>query len=366
MREQKKKKSNIRLYILFTVVFLILYIFIFPGETDREVFLRPFKAVALSPEEVNSRISAEAPASAFEIGGKFGYITPEMDLMYLDTSMYGLALTSYGFINYSKIPEFLVVQDKRGEMVSTITTKDYPFQKNDKLFLISPDRTRLTRWDHEKQRKIWEQQFGMVLTSFDVGENLTLVGCVDGAIKVFNPQGEDIFQYEDKRSRIPVVLGLALSESEEIFAAIMGRGPQYISVFRKKEDTYVQSYTIDLTEDFTRRPFMRFSEDEKSLFFEGQDEEGHTRLKMLSLKDKKIETLPFKGEIIAFSPQAIEGLYPIIIKSDQGMRFIMFSKNREIYIDTEFSGSQIFFKHIEDTFYLGIDDTIVRLDWKEG
>ncbi len=123
---------------------------------------------------------------------------------------------------------------------------------------------------------------GMFSTTFDISSktNIIIIGYINGNIKIFNENLEELWFKKFSDSRINIVKKVSASSKGNYFAVLSGLEPECLNILNKN-GTPEFKY---LTGENRRRPVeMKFSGNEKYLI-----EESEMGFRLYSLKKKKL------------------------------------------------------------------------------
>jgi hypothetical protein len=112
------------------------------------------------------------------------------------------------------------------------------------------------------------------MTCLSVQGDLLLVGLLNGSLDLLNRQGSPVFEYAPAGSRIPVVVGCAVSPDGSRIASVTGIDPQVLTVLRRQGTQFSAVETAGLPDALRREVRLGFSPDARLLFVEGQGRAG--------------------------------------------------------------------------------------------
>ncbi len=259
------KKRTFAALILAAVV---LYIFLFPIPLKGEMAFVP---------RWNTLIDSEYEESA---GGIFPFIMPDLlgrpvlgfvgmdgELVYREPVFYKAAIFRDGFINYSQAGGSLVLQDKEGDVLSTLDSDGFPLLIDNWFLIVSRDRKgiSLVEWDGEI---LWKHHFGSVITAMDLNNEGLLLGFLNGDVVCISKAGKLIFK---QQHRDDVIYAAALANVNGGFAVITGLSPQKLSLYSFHEDDVNLLWESELETEYRTTRTLGFSLDNKSIYFEAPD-----------------------------------------------------------------------------------------------
>jgi hypothetical protein len=297
-----KEKRKIKGTLIYTLILLILYLLLFPFPSGREITVRPKNIHYLPAQTSNTnKVRKKEGINWFRNGVYFGYVDNDGNVIYKATLNYNITLSHKGFINYSSIQDenqSLVFLSPYGEFISSFMKPGYPlFSSNgERLFLIKTNATGFREITLEGEY-LWEAHFASIITGFSANRDFIAVGLLNGILKLFNRGGECIYTLGPGRSRLSVIYGCAVSHRGRTIAAVYGIDPQHIIIVEKDGLKFSTPYYRDMNTDFRRPVILRFSYDDKFLFYEGRG-----RLHILDVNAHRFFDLSLPGKLIDVCP----------------------------------------------------------------
>jgi len=287
----RKKKS--RLWIAVPFLLLPLYLFFFPRPVGRETFLRPVWRLDLRLEVAEGK-TVEAGVFPFRVGKRFGYVTHDGRLLYGATARHQVALSEKGFINYGSRPDHVVFMDPGGGFEFSVQSYGYPLLDagGEALYSVNTDLGGLKRLGPDGEI-LWQGEFSAPITSAALRGEECLVGLLDGRAVLYGPAGETLFRIDPSGSRIPVILGTALSVTGTA-ALVSGIDPQKLVL--AQGERFETQRVVELASDFRREVALRFGPDGRFLYVEQENE-----LMMFEPARERIARLPLPGRLKSLS-----------------------------------------------------------------
>ena len=215
----KKKRAA---SVFFTAVLLIiLYFVLFPYPMGRELVAKPAWSLDLSSlppgastpaARGGNQAGAPGPVFPFQLGGLFGYLASDGTLVRAERTLFGVALSETGSINYTRVGTDWIVLDPQGQRRLSFSGNGYPVLSADgsRMFVVNSDLTGVLEVDGNGETT-WSREFPAIITSMSIQGDYLLVGLLNGAIQLLNRHGAPVFQGSLGGSRIAVVYGCAVS-----------------------------------------------------------------------------------------------------------------------------------------------------------
>ncbi len=360
---RRKKSKGL---ILFAFVFLIFYIFLFPGLSGKELYLKP---VWVRDLEDGVGKGSEQPVFAFKMGQHFGYADLEGRIHYLDRVLYGVALAENGFINFPRITDNFVFQNTLGGFEFSFQSSGYPLLEGsgETLYMVTTDLSGIRQYSLEWDL-IWSFEFSSAITSVSLDGRRCLLGLLDGRAKLIEPHGGITYEYSPEGApgggRIPVILATALRGRQ--MALISGIDPQSLLLIGRKGGEFSYIHREILESDFRRELILQFSKDGRHLVFE---QDG--RVGLFDLARRRMHYISLPGRLFSLS----SSLGMLALSSTNGDLFhlkIVATPDRVIYdrtfepsVDFHGSGKGLFLNLIDNHLIIGQNGALMRIDISE-
>ncbi len=357
MAPANRKKRPAR--VLFTALLLIvLYFLLFPYPLGRELTARPAWAVTV-PEAAPPAPAGKATAVApFQLGDRFGYVRSDGAVVYSAKALYRVALSETGFVNYTRLGTDWILQDTAGERVLAFSGNGYPFLSPDgaRILNVKSDLSGLIELDRNGG-VLWSRDFPALMTTASLRGDSLLVGLLNGSLLLLNRQGSPVFETAPAGSRIPVIMGSAVTPDGSLIAAVSGIDPQALTVLRRQGSGYAALARIALSSDFRREIRMSFSPDARYLLLEGEAGPG-----LFDPVTSTVSWTPLRGTLAGMSfPGA--GRYAAFAARDGGRAALVVESPRGMAICREpFAARELSLGTLEGQLLLAWDGKLLRID----
>ncbi|MCA1754928.1 MAG: PQQ-like beta-propeller repeat protein [Spirochaeta sp.] len=346
---------------------LLLYLALFPRPLGPELIVTVEEGITLQ-DAAPSSVGAVAPLFPFQLGPNFGYIAAGGELVFMDSIQGGVALSPEGFINYSTVSETHVYQDGYGRIQQVIQASGYPVLRAGRVFVIGPGGAQLSEWN-ETGARIWEREFGSLITAFDATNTSIVVGLVSGELVFLNEAGNEIQRYRSRRSRVPVIYGLHVDESESQVALVSGLDPQVLTVLEFEDERYAPRFEHELHSELREPVQVRFLESAGRLVLEQVDSVGSSSLLSLRRDGREAAELSLPGRLHSLlEPGEIPVLVALAEDSQTlvGFELLFWAGADRIAARIPFDADVSFLGDgPEGSFLLGIDARVLQLRLEE-
>jgi hypothetical protein len=347
--------------VALAVVLGLLYLLLFPVLSGREGYFKPGWARAIPGAEPPAPAAGGERASWFKAGRWFGYVRPDGKLLYAGETLYGVALSDTGFVNYPKVAENFVFQDPEGRFRFGIRSFGYPIldEQGERLYSISTGLNELSRLDRDGE-PLWSEGFFAPITSLALHQEECVVGLLDGTLKLIDRQGRILQEFAAEGSRVPVILGCALSPDGHRLAVVSGIDPQRLSLLARRGGPFSVEQALELGSDFRRGVFVRFSADGR--FLASEAAEG---LALLDLGRGRPGRLSLPGRLLALDSSA-SGIWAVGARAGEGSQLQLLRPLASVLYSRELAAGQLFLRFVGDSLIIGLPATLLRVDYLEG
>ena len=302
--------------------------------------------------------AAGSTAAAFQLGGTFGYITGDGGLLHAEKTLFRVALAETGFINYTRLGTDWLLQDRNGKRVLSFSGHGYPLLSGDgkRIFNVKTDLTGIIESDKAGE-PLWDRDFPSMMTSISLRGESLLVGLLNGTLLLLGRQGSPLFEYAPGESRIPVILGDAVSGDGALLAAVSGIDPQYLTVMRRGGSTFARLSKTALSSDFRREVRMSFSPDSRFLMLEGERSTG-----LYDPASRRLSWVSLRGTVAGMSFPG-RGQYAALAARDGPLaELCIVGPFTAPILRESFPAHELSLGEVDGQLLMGIDDRLLRID----
>ena len=339
-------------------ILLIIYLLLFPHPGGKESIVRPIWAKELVPG-ARAPANTDAPTWYFRAADSFGYADLQGNLYYLGQTLHNLSLSDIGFINYGRVPDHVVFMNPRGEFQFSVKSYGYPLLESSGqvLYSINTDRGGLKRIDNEGE-VLWSMSFPTPIATVALAGEECLLGLLDGRALLVGAEGDVLYQHTPEGSRIPVLLGTAVSADRNHIALISGIDPQTLTVVERRSEEFVPDFMQSLGSDFRREVRVSFSPDARFLFYEVEDGLG-----VLDVRKKSSGRLRTSGvlESMDSGPEFTVAAFQLA----RGSKLLIFRPLSSVLLSREIAAEGVYVKVLGSSLILGFDGVLLRCDLSE-
>jgi hypothetical protein len=334
---------------------------------QKELLLVPVWSRSLSAAPVAPASGPAAPASGpatkspipFSLGDRFGYFTADGSILFAQPNAYGVAQAPDAFATYDRLSEGFTIKSPAGADIARVSALGYPFFAAGRRFLIGPDQATVSELA-ENGTTVWTYRFPSVVTAFDASPPLAVFGLMDGTIVGLDGKGAAVLDFAPGGSRIAGVYGVAASPDGLLVAAITGADKQRLVVLEKRSAAYRVTYHRYLSSDYRRPAAIAFSGDGQRLFYESPSGVG------VYDRSSRSETVVSVPAVSRLGQTTRDG-HLMVFLSGRGdaKRLVLTALPDRRVVDLSFKARLAFAIAAGDSLFVGLDDSIVRMDLKE-
>jgi len=158
---------------------------------------------------------------------------------------------------------------------STVTETEIFPSKNGRSFTVRPDQQGVSELGPDGRTVLWTREFGSILTTSSVAQELSAWGFLDGKVQILDRDGKILRglnpQLDGVASAHPCVYALAISNRGEALAMLYGISPQYFLVYERKDGFYSLVLSLKLDADLRTAQSGAFSGDAETVLMKTAD-----------------------------------------------------------------------------------------------
>jgi hypothetical protein len=352
-----QKKNRIKIFIIFLI--FIVYFLAAARPVPRETVLthKWIKSLALNPQagytqgENDSANGADSAPSfsdtpvPFTLGSRFGYVDSLGQFVINRTMINDVYLSPGMWTEYGAEPENITINNILDDTKINIENpRGYPVLLDDRVFILGSEQNSLSQIAEGGNIR-WTYEFGAPLTCIDAAFGLVVTGSLDGAVDVFNSNGERIFYFEPGGSRYSVILGCAISKNGSYIGVVCGIEQQRFLVFERYGSAggeYKIIYHEFLGSGFRRPVYILFVDDDRRIVFERSGGIG-----CYTIKSRRGIFIPLDGRITAVDGSGDQGIFFLITShpgQEKRLNGIQFPKEGLLRFTEGFGQDSVFLK----------------------
>jgi len=349
----RDKQFNL-LYISVAVLFVALYLILFPRPLPAEFTLTPGDAIPLN--ELKKSSSLSPGGTFFTLGNWEGYWSVEGKMEQIQARR-PRATASGSKISWFNVGENQVVVEGAQGVLFTLPGEQYPHWSQGLLFTLDENRMSLKAYSTQG-RVQWSKHFSSLITSIAASENLTVVGTLDGKIQLFDTRGEVAGGFQPGGSRLPVVYNVSVSPSGERVLALAGVDPKRFLVLERGGADFRPVFHKPLKESRPWPTPLGFLNGGTLAYYE--TELGLAFLDPKSPQDEVI--VPTQGSPVVLESLPGGALVAFVQREGDRAALRIASISGASVFTLPFSARDLLLKVQADSLFLGVDQTLLRLE----
>ena len=335
--------------------FFVAYILLFPVGLKPEIGHKPAWVTDVMSDSTQSAREHAGGVIPFVFDTRFGYVSDDGDLLLSKPTLFGVAIDSDRFINYSSVSGNLVVQDHYGEVTDNLAIRGYPILLQNRFFVISSNRAEMAELDDEGSI-VWKREFASIISDFDAQSDLMALGLLDSRVQIVGSGGEVRQEIEFLGSRINAVYGCALSADGKILAVVHGLDPQYLSAYDLREGgETIRKWTLDA--EFRTTRHIVFAGDGRYLLAE-----DHKRLLLFDLERKERLAIATSDTFLGTGEVSGHGLIWILSKREAVAELLLLQLPDRVIYRVQFPAEKPTLSVDESALLLGFDRYISKIE----
>lgn len=307
----------------------ILYITLAARHLPEEIQFTP---VLITDTELSDSDSSEAPvdfsdAIPFKLGQNIGYIDSNGNILNKLTFPYKASISSEAYVLYGTSSSNIDFFTPDGKKAGTIQGTGFPFFTEHKKYNLLPGGQSFAFLNDDGSEK-WIYEGSTPITAFSSSTGGTVAGFADGSVIAFDDDGNIRQTYKPGGSSYEVILGAAISNSAKYTATLSGQNNQRFVISERISKDAGSSASIifykTMNEELNRQVLIRFSSDEKKVFYDCAGGLG-----IVDISKLRDSVLPISGKVLS------------IKESDSGKEFFILSKKDRLYTITVIEGFDV-------------------------
>jgi hypothetical protein len=322
--------------------------------------------VSLGRGEAAEEAGESLPPIPFRLGDRFGYVSPSGGLALNQVKTQNIFLSAPYWAEYGAAAETVEVLTNSGERAFTIEEgRGYPFFLDGRFFLIGKGMDSLTALDGEG-KILWSHDFAAPLTCIDGAAGFVLTGSLDGVVEILDREGKQFYYFSPGGSRLPVILGCAVSRDGNRLGIISGIDDQRFLLLERYGDPERGEFRViyhEFLDDGFRRPVhISFIDNDSRAVYERWEGLG-----IYDLQTRTNRIIPLEGDIFALDSQGSEGILFAILSREEGQKELVgIELPGRVILRAPFRSSGAFFHRSGPRLYLGGGNVLAAFELGRG
>jgi hypothetical protein len=222
------------------------------------------------------------------------------------------------FSQFGPQPLSVTVSGTDGEPLGVIDNPGgYPFFLDGKTFIMGRDQYTVSRVGNSGS-VLWTFDFPGTVTVVAASSGLFLAGLLDGTAVLLDGSGKQVFSFEPGGSRIPVIMGAAISADGSRLAVVSGVDSQRFLLYEKfgaGSVDYRPVYHESLGDGLRRPVRVEFTGNDRNVIFERSDGLGIYDTAMRLTRSVEIE-----GSLRSLDSSGVDGMVFAVFATEDGVQ----------------------------------------------
>jgi len=352
--------------ILAMSIFIPVYFFVFAERLAPELSAIPRWRVDLAAGQTAAGPTSVSPADAtqagvpipFVAGNRYGYFLADGTILFLADAPGGVAMSDHGYVVSDTASPDGTLGQPQGKS-RTVIHDIRPFFGAGRLFSASTDGTGVSAYD-ASGNLTWSYTFPCQLSAFAASASLVVGGTVDGWLEGVNSDGTKAFEFAPGGSRLPVILGAAVSPSGAWIVAMSGIDRQRLIVLGRGDAKYrVKSHRY-LESDYREPVKLIVMSDERHVLYRRPDGVGVWSV------DGKVDTvLPVKADDFDVSIDTALDIAYLVARRGGKTEIAVFRQPASLTGTIALPDSSEYVRVIGSSAYIGGQSWLARFDFVE-
>ncbi len=285
-----------------------------------------------------------------------GYVDSDGRLLLEKRPSSVAALSGHGLVEYTGNGEALAFRVPWKESGNVVEGSGLPFFRDGRLWLISRDHTGITAVGNEGERQ-FTLEFGTIVTSMDTGGGLSAIGMLDGAVRIFDKQGDLLWKLGSGEEN-GAIYGTAVAPAGDRVAYVHGLNPQRIVVYSLTQSGTVKEYERRFDIPLRHEMQMAWTRDGDLLYVE-----THSGAWMRRVSTGHEANIDFEGRLNAyFLPSATAPLFFGGTEAEgEGGVLTIYSHSGEIYSREDYASPVTMLYGDEKRVYVSTNDAVHKV-----
>jgi len=338
-------------YITTAVVFVALYVILFPQKLRPEFTLSPLQAQPLT----ETKGTLTPGGTFFSLGGWEVYWSSGV-AQRVTASRPQSAVSPTRIAWYDAPHNQVVVEGTSGQLF-TLPGEQFPYWSHDRLYTIDGNRLGLKAWS-TKGDLLWSKHTASLITAMDSTSSLTVLGTLSGKVEILGPKGETAGGFQPGGSRLPVVYNVAAAPSGESVLVLAGVDPKRFLVLEKGGSDFRPVFHKPLKESRPWPTPLGFLNDGALAYYETENGIG-----ILDPKSPERETyIPFSGNLAALETLSGGKLAAFVESSGSQSALRIATLGGTPVLTLPFEARDVLLRRQGGTLLLGADQTLLTLE----
>lgn len=347
-------KGNLRIIIVASSLFLIIYLFIAPLPLGKEIYFVPEWTLSVS-HEIEFSGQPEGQRIPFTNGSAYGYLAPEGNPIRIDHTGKRISITENSWTIYDQDQQETVVYNPDGSEKLIVRAAGFVHLSGNRTFLFLPGGGAVSEYGDDGT-VLWTRDHTAPITTFETSEAGTVIGYADGKLTAINRGGTDILSVYPGGSSIPVILGASLTNNGEYVLCVAGIQEQRVVLFRIRNGQSKVVYHTFLSGSLRRQVHTSFDETGSWAFFDSTEGLG-----IIDIQNLTVSQIPVNGALLSAGKHVGNGLFIFLAAQDDNHELLFVERPNHVIARVPFRAENAFLVQNNHDIYLGTDSVISKI-----
>lgn len=342
-------------YTTIAVLFVLLYLVLFPRPLPAEFTVVPAQALPLAELKADR---LNPGGSFFVLGNWQGYWNAQGQLERVAARQPQAAVWGDKLAWYDAAKAQTVVETPRG-VAFTVSGEQFPVWAGGRLFTVDENRMGLKAYSAQGNLQ-WAKHFSSLVTAFDTSATLTVVGTLDGKVQIFSANGTPSGGFQPGGSRLPVIYNVAVAPHDSAILVLAGVDPKRFLVLERGGSEFRPVFHKPLKENRPWPTPLGFLAGGSLAYYQTE-----TGLAFLDPKSPEHEVVaPVQGSPVLLETLAGTNLIAFIQRDGSRSSLRVSSPDGASLLTLPFTAQNLLLTRQGESLFLGVDQTLLRLEVK--
>ncbi|NLK46041.1 MAG: hypothetical protein GX297_05235 [Treponema sp.] len=355
-------REKLRYFVLFGILFLIIYLFVATKPLHKEFFLQTENSIHLTNEDKNINMTDFASQNEgenfypFRLKEFAGYFTESGKIIFAKKIPYKATLTDSFWTFYENNSESIEIKNVDETVLTTINAEGFPFLQKDRIYLLPPGGNSICEYTVSGARK-WIYESYVPITAFNSSQKGAVIGFADGAFVCLAPDGKELFAFYPGGSSNEIILGAAISETENLAACLSGINKQRFVLTSFDDSKHKVVFHEYLRSDLRQRCIVKFSKNSNYVYFQYDGGLG-----IVDCKKLKSTHIALKGTITQIEELEAQNLTLVLAHKNNRYFVYMLENANNLMGSFSFEANSAFITPTPSGFFVGHDTKISKFN----
>ena len=349
-------KINDKNFPLFPILFIFVLIYLFSAVriSEKKLDIKPEWTVKIDENAVMQG-SPMGKLIPFRLNNMIGYCTEEGSLYSLIPIEKNASISADYWTLYGNDAEHTAFFTPDNQQKGSLDRAGFPFFTQNGIFVFHPGGASFSKHGEGGEAQ-WAYEYYAPITAFSSSGAGCTAGFADGNLVCIDTEGRITSRFYPGGSEIEVIFGAALSQNGKYAACVSGLNPQRIIAAELENGKAKIIYHEYLKDESAEQTLVRFSSDNKYVFFNGK-----SGLTSVLLSEKKSFFIPFKGRVLDIHEFGSKDIFFVLSKDGNNYTVTVLCNGHYNRGSFSFKAESAFLYADNGSIYVGAGDRISKM-----